>query len=63
MMTDDEKRLLLTTARVLRAQLFERAMAVRPFPGKVETQDLADLNVALAPFETVGGEPINQTKS
>lgn len=49
----NELRLLLTVARVLRARLPEMA------PAYVE-DDLAALNEALAPFDPIPGEPINE---
>lgn len=51
----DELRLLLTTARVLRALMFD-AIAHHP-------DDMIAMNEALAPFEAALGEPVNEQSS
>ena len=50
---EDEKTLLLTVARILRARIFDMAPAYRD-------DDLAALNEALAPFDPIKAEPINE---
>ena len=52
-MTNEERELLLTVARLLRARISERD------PSKFMGDDLAALNEALAPFEGTGAASIN----
>lgn len=52
-MTPEEKTLLLTVARILRARLPELAVAY-------QDDDLAALNEALAPFDPSDAPPVNE---
>lgn len=57
-MTDDERALLLTTARILRAQISERIAIGQG--RRYDRIDHAGLNQALAPFDAAPGEPKNK---
>jgi hypothetical protein len=52
-MTEDERTLLLTVARILRARIPE-------FAPSYQDDDLAALREALAPFDPSDAEPVNE---
>jgi hypothetical protein len=52
-MTEDQQCLLLTVARIMRSR-------IREFAPAYQDDDIAALNEALAPFDPVPGEPVNE---
>lgn len=55
-MTNDERNLLLTTARILRARIKESIFD----PSGNNADDFVQMNEALLPFDGTGDEPVNQ---